>query len=204
MKLFNLLTPVILSLVVSQVANAEELHAGGLFVEPAVTYETGKVDVSYSSPLSDSSEDLKGFGLGLRIGGHVYESVFLAVDGRYSRPTYDSSALGDSATANAYNAGLTLGVQTPVAGLRVWGTYILTGSLDPEKINSVDVKFNDLKGYRIGAGLYIASFSVNLEYQDAKYDSTTVQELGPLSGNFDSITGRDKSYILSVSFPVSL
>ena len=142
--------------------------------------------------------------MGLRIGGHVYESVFLAVDGRYSRPTYDSSALGDSATANAYNAGLTLGVQTPVAGLRVWGTYILTGSLDPEKINSVDVKFNDLKGYRIGAGLYIASFSVNLEYQDAKYDSTTVQELGPLSGNFDSITGRDKSYILSVSFPVSL
>jgi hypothetical protein len=204
MKFITFFTPLAFILSLAQVSHADELKTGGLFVEPALTYQTGTIDVNFPSPLSDSKEDVKGFGLGLRLGGHVYESMFLALDGRYSRPTYDSSALGGSGSATAYNAGLTLGVQTPVAGLRVWGTYILTGNMDPEKIRGVDVKHNDLKGFRVGAGVYIASLSVNLEYQDAKYDSTTVEEAGPLSGNLDDLKGKDKSYILSVSFPVSL
>ncbi|MFM6928738.1 MAG: hypothetical protein ACKOX6_09745 [Bdellovibrio sp.] len=204
MKFIKFFTPLAFLLSIAQVSQADDLKTGGLFIEPALTYQTGTIDVNFPSPLSDSKEDVKGFGLGLRLGGHAYESLFVALDGRYSRPTYDSSALGGSGAATAYNAGLTLGVQTPVAGLRVWGTYILTGNMDPEKIRNVDVKLNDLKGFRVGAGLYIASLSLNLEYQDAKYDSTTVEEAGPLSGNLDGIDGKDKSYILSVSFPVSL
>jgi hypothetical protein len=182
----------------------DRLSKGGLFIEPSLTYQAGKTTVSYPAPLSDSDEDVKGFGLGLRLGFHVYESVFLAADARYAMPTYDSSALGDSAESTAYNAGVTLGVQTPLAGIRVWGTYILAGELNPKEINGFDVKFNDLKGYRVGAGIYVGIVSLNVEYQDAKYDSTTIEDAGGLSGNLDSVDGHDKSYIVSVSFPVSL
>ncbi|WP_413560695.1 hypothetical protein [Bdellovibrio sp. HCB209] len=184
--------------------SSSDIKPGGMFIEPMLTYQSGHVDVSYPAPFNNSEEDLKGFGLGLRFGAHVWESLFLGVDGRFSKPTYDSSALGDSGSADAYDAGVTLGVQTPLYGIRVWGTYILTGAVDPEKINNVDVKFSDLKGYRVGAGIYVKSVSLNLEYQDATYDKTTIQEAGPLSGNLDSVEGKNKSYILSVSFPVNL
>lgn len=179
-------------------------NPAGLFVEPAVTYQTGEMKVTYPAPFSDSTEKTNGFGLGLRVGMHVYDSLFIAADGRYARPTYDSSALGGSGSAEASNLGLTLGVQTPLAGVRVWGTYLLAGSLNPEEIRGVDVKFNNPKGYRVGAGLYIAAISLNLEYQDSKYDSVTVEKAGPITGTFDSVKGNDKSYILSVSFPIAL
>lgn len=187
----------------SSMASAE-IKDGGIYLEPAITYQTGDTTVTYPGPFSDSTEKVKGLGLGVRLGMHVHETIFLAVDGRYARPNYESSALNGSADADASNLGLTLGAQTPLAGIRVWGTYILTGNLNPQEISGVDVKFNDFKGYRVGGGLYIGSIGVNLEYQDAKYDSTTIEKAGPISGNLDSVKGSDKSYILSVSFPVSL
>ena len=204
MKLLSGLTFSLIVFACTSFASAEELSRAGLFVEPMITYQAGDVDVSYPAPFSDSKENLKGFGLGLRLGFHVYESIFLGLDGRYSKPDYDSSALGGKASADSWNGGVTLGAQTPVAGLRVWGTYILGGTLNPEEIGGVDVKFNDLKGYRIGAGIYIGVVSLNAEYQDAKYDSTTVEKAGPISGTTDDIDGHDKSWILSVSFPISI
>ena len=185
-------------------AFAQELSKGGLFVEPMITYQTGDTKVEYPAPFEDSEEHVKGFGLGARLGFHVWESVFLGVDARYSMPRYESSALDETADAKAYNGGITLGAQTPVAGLRVWGTYLLTGELDPEGIGQVDVKYKDLKGYRIGAGLYVGVVSGNLEYENSKYDTTEFEKLGPISGSTDDITGENKYYILSVSFPISL
>lgn len=182
----------------------DEVDGGGLFVEPAITYQWGDTNVSYPAPFSDSTESIKGYGLGLRLGGHVYDTVFLALDGRYARPRYDSSALGGEADASAYNAGLTLGAQTPLLGIRVWGTYIFTGELDPDEINGADVKFEDFRGYRVGAGIRFAFVSVNLEYQDGKYDKATLQNGGIFGGTSDDVDGRDKSYILSLSFPLSL
>lgn len=135
----------------------------------------------------------------------MLDTVFVALDGRYARLTYDSSALNGRADATASNLGLTAGVQTPFLGLRVWGTYIFNGELDPDSINNVDVKFNDFKGYRVGTGFYIAVVSINLEYQHGHYDSTTVQNAGGFSGgNTNDITANDNSYIFSVSFPLAL
>lgn len=203
MKFKNkLLTCIVMSTLLSASAKAES--SGGLFLEPALTYQTGEMKVTYPSPFSDSTEKTTGFGLGLRLGVHVHDIIFLAADGRFGRPTYESSALGGSGSAELSNLGLTLGAQTPFAGIRVWGTYLISGSLDPAEINNVDVKFNNPKGYRLGAGIYIAAFSINLEYQDSKYDSVTVEKAGPISGTFDNIKGTDKSTILSVSFPVAL
>jgi hypothetical protein len=92
-----------------------------------------------------------------------------------------------------------------VAGLRVWGTYIVDGMLDPEKISNVDAKFSKLMGYRVGAGFYVSKLSLNLEYQNAKYDKTTLQSLGPISANdVSSIKADNQTYILSVSFPIAI
>ncbi|NUN05203.1 MAG: outer membrane beta-barrel protein [Bdellovibrio sp.] len=181
------------------VASAD-LSKGGIFLEPSVTYTSGEMKTSYPI-FNDSTEKTTGLGLGLRLGAHVHESIFLGADVRYSMLSLDSSALNGKADANALNYGVTLGAQTPVAGLRVWGTYIIGGELDPKEINSVDAKFKEQTGYRVGVGFYVAVVSLNLEYQDTKFNK--LESESGITGTTDSITGEDKAWIASVSFPVS-
>ena len=183
----------------------DKVDKGGLFVEPFLTYERGEVVVDYPAPFSSSNEDVEGFGIGARFGFHVHEIIFLALDARYSMPSYDSSMLGGDSNSKSYNLGATIGVQTPVAGLRVWGTYIAAGELDPESISNVDIKFSNLQGYRIGAGIYVSKISLNLEYQNAEYDKSTVQSIGPITGgDLGNIDAELETWIVSVSFPIAL
>lgn len=184
-----------------------EIHAGGLFLEPALTYQNGTLKLRYPAPLSaESNENIKGYGLGARIGGHFADILFAAADVRYSQPDYESSALGGgTAKSQAVNYGATLGLQTPFFGIRVWNTFILDGFLNPEKLNSVDVEYKGFNGYRIGGGVYIAVISLNLEYEEAKYKSTNVQSAGPFApGTLDDVNGTEKSLIFSLSFPLAL
>ncbi len=162
------------------------------------------MNINYPSPFSDSDETIEGLGLGLRIGGHVADMFFVAFDGRYSKPSYTSSAVNGKADAIHTNYGATVGAQTPFLGLRVWGTYIIDGSLDPDRVNNVNVKFTKFKGYRIGAGLFFAIVSINYEYQEAKYGKASLEEIGPFSnvGVLDTVDATDKRHIVSVSFPL--
>ena len=131
-----------------------EILGGGLFLEPALTYQNGTLKVQYPSPfLSDSNENINGYGLGIRAGGHFADILFLALDIRYSQPNYESTALNKSAKAQALNYGPTFGLQTPFFGIRLWNTFILDGSLNPDSINSVDVEYKGFNGYRIGGFL---------------------------------------------------
>ena len=198
MKLISIL----LSLGFISTANA--ISAGGLFVEPAVTYETGTTDVNYPSPLSNSSGEMKGLGLGARLGFHVSEVLFLGVDARYSKPDFKDSSVSYDSESSAYNWGPVIGMQMPIVGLRIWGSYILGGELDPEKSGSFDVKFTKGTGYRVGAGFRIAAVSLNLEYQQLNYDSATLQQLGPFSSTseFDGVDLESQLWIASVSFPL--
>ena len=178
---------------------------GGLFIEPAVTYESGTLKLTYPAPFSSSSETVRGLGIGARIGVHFYDVLFAALDLRYSKPRYESAALSDSADANAYNGGVTVGMQTPLAGLRLWGTYIADGMLDPDVIRGVDLKYTGFNGYRVGGGFYIAMVSVNLEYQEAKYKSNSATLGGFFApGSLDNVYGTQTGYIVSVSFPFAL
>lgn len=180
-------------------------QAAGLFVEPLVSYENGNSSIDYPSPFSNSSGSIDGFGIGARLGVEFGGVIFLGADGRYMKPRFKDSTNNIDVDSTGYNYGVVLGVQTPVIGLRVWGTYILGGQLDPEEGNSVDLKFTDAKGYRVGAGFRLAIVSLNVEYQDLKYDTTTLQQLGPFSGNAaDNISLTDKAWIFSVSFPFSI
>jgi hypothetical protein len=94
----------------------------------------------------------------------------------------------------------------PEIGLRVWATAILGGELDPEKSGSFDVSFKKAKGFRVGTGFRLSIVSLNLEYQQLKYDETILEELGPFSSNsaLSNVTLENKTWIASVSFPLEL
>jgi opacity protein-like surface antigen len=180
-------------------------NKGGIFVEPMLTYEKGDADVDLPSPFGSTDSTIKGFGVGARVGIHVYESIFLGMDGRYSRPTYKNSDTDIDADATAYNFGPVVGIQMPTdLGIRLWAGYIMAAGMDPEKDQNIDLKFKDGTGYRIGAGIKLSSVSLNLEYQQISYDKTDVQSAGPFSGQTNSITQDSNSYVFSVSFPISL
>jgi hypothetical protein len=179
--------------------------ASGLFIEPGVTYERGDGDLDFPAPFGGTSADVNGFGAMARLGFHISDAFFIAADGRYSRPTLENDDYDTEATA--YNYGAVAGIQMPtLLGLRVWGSYIFGGELDPEKDDDLDVRFEDASGYRLGAGLRFGIVSVNLEYQQLEYDKAKLQSVGPFNPGetFDDVDAKNDSYILSVSFPISL
>jgi hypothetical protein len=187
-------------------ARAEE-NKGGFFLEPSVTYEQGDGNIDFSSSiLKDSDSDINGFGAGIRLGFHVYESLFVGVDGRYAIPNFKDSSLDQDIKATTYNYGPVIGVQMPTSlAIRLWGTYIMGSELDPDKDQGVDEKFTDGQGYRLGGGVKLGFVSLNLEYQYIKYDNTTIQDAGPInSADLNKVRLANQSWILSVSFPVSL
>lgn len=186
-------------------ASAENL-VGGLFLEPGVTYELGKTSVAYPSPFSNSTGESKGFGLAARLGMHAQEIVFLGLDARYAMPQFTDSSVSYDAAAVSTNFGPVLGVQMPIVGLRLWGSYIMAGTLDPEQSGNIDVKFTNASGYRIGAGMRVALVSLNLEYQQLKYGETHLEKLGPFSSSsaFDNVRLENQTWLASVTFPLEL
>ena len=201
MKIFS----AVLLMIFSTVVFAE--NKGGLFIEPMLTYENGEGDVNFPDPINNSDTEIDGFGLGARLGFHVLESVFIGADGRYSLPRFKDSSLDQDVKSKAWNYGPVVGVQMPTTiDLRVWGSYIIDGSIDPEKDQDVDEKFSSANGYRIGAEIKLGITSINLEYQKLKYDKTEVDEVGTFPTGFSSgdIELENSSLILSVSFPISL
>jgi Outer membrane protein beta-barrel domain len=179
----------------------------GLFVEPMITYERGDGAVNYPSPLSKSDNDINGFGVGTRLGIHLYESFFLGVDGRYSMPTFKDSSLKQNTDAKAWNYGPVAGFQMPTSiGLRVWGGYIVDGEMNPDKDKNVDENFRKANGYRVGAGIKLGIASLNLEYQQLNYDKTTINQVGTFTTGqtFNKVQLDNNTWIVSVSFPLSL
>lgn len=180
-------------------------NEAGLFVEPMLTYERGKADLDLPTPFNSSDSTVNGFGLGLRLGLHVYESVFVGIDGRYSRPKYKNDDTRVDRLANSYNFGPIVGIQmpTPIAA-RVWGSYIMGGEMDVAQDGDVDYKFKKGEGYRIGGGIKLAAVSLNLEYQDIKYDETELSDASIFSGTTSNAQQTNQSVIFSVSFPISI
>lgn len=177
---------------------------GGLFVEPMVTYENGDGKIDYPNPFGNSDSDIKGWGVGTRLGFHIMDSIFVGADGRWSKPTFKDSSLDTKADAEAWNWGPTVGFQTPTDfGLRVWGTYIVQGELNPEKDNGVDPKFTQGSGYRVGAGVKVWMASLNVEWQKLTYDrSQASTNIANFSTNNADL--KTDSWIFSVSFPIGL
>lgn len=178
----------------------------GLFVEPAITYETSDASTNYPAPQGDSTGKADGLGFGARLGFHLADVVFIGIDGRYSMPEFEDADTSYSAKAVASNWGSVIGVQMPIVGLRVWGGYIWDGEMNPEASGGYDVKFTKATGYRLGAGLKLIAVSLNLEYQDLKYNNASLEQVGPFTPgtSFEDVDYKNKSWIVSVSFPLSI
>lgn len=205
MKNQFLKTFMIIGLSLSLNVHAQSKEEGGLFVEPMVTYELGKADINLPSPFGSSESSVDGFGLGIRLGLHMFESVFIGLDGRYSKPNYENSDTGVDSRADSYNYGPMIGFQMPTAfGLRVWAAYIADGEIDVERDGEVDFKFEDGEGYRIGAGIKLTLVSLNLEYQDIEYVQTQLSGAGVFDGTTNNVAHTNESVVFSVSFPFSL
>lgn len=185
--------------------SAASSFAVGLYVEPMLTYEgSSKTELDWPSPFQNSEGSVEGLGLGARVGMHAGDVILLAADLRYSKPQFKDSTNNMDVGADQFNYGVMAGVQTPVFGIRLWGTYVLGSELNPEEDNGVDAKFTEGKGFRVGAGVHLAMVSVNLEYQDLKYDKTTIENGGVFSGSELDYDLTNRSYILSVGFPFEL
>ena len=197
------LLPILAILICAPAIAAE--NKGGLFIEPMLTYETGTSEVDFPAPVNSSDSNVDGFGVGARLGFHIFESMFVGLDGRYSLLTYKNDDTDIDTDASAYNFGPVVGFQTPTdLGIRVWASYIMDGQIDPDKDQGVDLKFKDGSGYRVGAGIKLSSVSLNLEYQQMHYDKTELQNAGIFSGSTNNVDADNSSYILSVSFPITL
>ncbi len=184
-----------------------DVDKGGLFIEPILTYEKGNGEIDFPSPINSSNTDVDGFGVGARVGFHVYESIFLGADGRYSMPQFKDTSLNQDVKAKAWNYGPIVGLQMPTTlAIRVWGGYIMDGQLDPEKDQNVDEVFKKAHGYRVGAGIKLGIVSLNVEYQDLAYDKTEITEVGVFTPGYktNDIELKNHSWIFSASFPIAL
>jgi len=186
--------------------NAQAANEGGLFVEPSISYELSDAELKYPSPFNSTEGSLDGFGIGARVGFHIYESVFIAADGKYTFAKLKDSENDYNADAEYFSLAPVVGFQVPNVGLRVWGGYVLASQVDPDRDQGLDLKFKEGTGFKVGAGFRIKSVSINLDYQDLTYDKTKIESLGSFNTNTnsDDIELNNKSYIVSLSFPIEL
>ena len=184
------------------------ISPGGFYMEPMllVTRADSSVNTSKLPMINDDTTGSEqGYGLGLRLGGHVSEILLVGVDARYAKTQMQDSSYG-SANAQSYNVAPVIGLQTPLFGIRLLAGYVAAGENDPEAgSRGLDLKFKDANGWRVGAGLHVASLSVNLEYQDLKYNTTDVESFGSLNVNTTSdIDVTNRGYALTIGFPIEL
>lgn len=204
MKKFILLSSMLMAF--SSISFSQD-GGGGLFVEPMVTFERGRGDINFPSPISSAETELDGFGVGVRFGGHIYDTIFLAADGRYSMPNFKDNKINQDADTKAWNVGPVVGIQMPTPiGLRLWGGWIVAGGVDVDKSQNVKENFKSGQGYRIGAGMKVLLVSVNLEFQKITYDNTVLEEVGVFNPNttYNDVEFTNESMVLSVSFPLAL
>lgn len=198
---------------VSTTSNEGSSHVrsdGGFFMEPMLltSQEDASIKTSQLPLISDdTSGTSSGFGVGLRLGGHISEVVLLGVDARYSQMQLKDSFY-ERANAAVYNIAPVVGLQTPYFGVRLLAGYVVAGENNPGAgIQGLDLKFTEATGWRVGAGIHVAAVSLNLEYQDLTYNSTKIESYGSLNRNgsgASSVDANNRGYTVSLSFPVEL
>lgn len=180
----------------------------GVAIEPMLIFGRDDATIKTSQlPViqDDTSATSENFGAGLKLGMHVGQIVTLGADGRYSRNKLSDSAYGN-ASGDKWTLGPYVGAQMPVAGLRLFGTWVLAGDFDPEAGNQgFNVRFKDPQGYRVGAGFHVGPVSLNLEYESLKFNKTKVQSFGLVNGTANSeVDFESGGWLASVSFPLEL
>ncbi|MBN8538099.1 MAG: hypothetical protein J0M15_13680 [Deltaproteobacteria bacterium] len=192
----------------SNALNARTLSRGGFYIEPMIltTQEETSIKTSQLPFITnDTTGTSRGYGVGLRFGGHFNEMVLLGIDARYSKIQANDSFY-QQADSKAYDIAPMITIQTPYYGVRLLAGYVIVGENDPNAgYRDLDLKFKEASGLRVGAGVFVSSVGINLEYQDISYNSTEIQSLGSYSLNkVSAVDAKNRGYALSLSFPVEL
>lgn len=186
----------------------KRLSKGGVFFEPMLmaTQADSSIKTSQLPAVTGNADgDSRGYGIGLRLGGHVSEILLLGVDARYLKMELENS-IYNKTESDVYNIAPVIGLQTPYFGIRLLAGYVVAGENNPNSGNQgVDLKFKDARGLRYGAGIYVGAVSINLEYEDLTYNNTEIESFGTLASNREtSVDATSKGYTLSLSFPVEM
>jgi Outer membrane protein beta-barrel domain len=171
-----------------------------LFFEPGITYQSHETTVDWGGLLGNSTGKNIGTGINLRLGTHLSDIVFVGLDGRYALTQFEDSAGNTNSDAKNMDLAPFVGVQMPIVGLRLWASYVAWGEIDPDSESGFDAQLAKANGLRLGVGFHIAMVSLNLEYQDLKYDDVTV---GTPLGSFTASDATAKGLTAGVSFPLS-
>ena len=186
----------------SGVAQAEA--TGGFYLEPGVTYQYSNTKTTYPI-VSDSTGHTNGFGVLGRAGFHINEMFFVAVDARYGIPQYKDSAFNSTVTAKTWQVGPVVGVQMPDIGLRAWVQYVALGAMDVDQLsNGLKYRMENPTGFQVGVGFRVSMVSLNLEYQNTRYNNANIQNLGSAGAGLTSVKMTNDALIASVSFPLEL
>jgi hypothetical protein len=172
----------------------------GLFVEPGLSYQNVASNIDYGTGMTNSSAVNRGFGLLARGGVHVIERFFIAADARYAFLCYEDNTNNYSANASSWDIAPVVGWQMMDWGARLFVGYVLGGALDPESANNNNVKFENPNGWRIGAGIKLHEFSVNIEWQRLHYGSASMTRSG--ASTLEGLNYNAEGLIASFTFPI--
>jgi hypothetical protein len=79
---------------------------------------------------NDTTGTSRGYGVGLRFGGHFNEMVLLGIDARYSKIQANDSFY-QQAYSKAYDIAPMITIQSPYYGVRLLAGYVIVGENDP-------------------------------------------------------------------------
>jgi len=198
MKMFKIMAGAIISLAGFQVAADT-----GLYLEPGVSYQELAGNIDYPAGNQKGSQaTANGFGIILKGGVHVYEQFFVAADARYGLLRFNDNSNEYRVNASSWDIAPVIGYQMPGIGMRIFAGYVLAGNLDPSSgSHDQDFKLTDPQGWRVGAGLKVQMVSVNIEWQQLRYQTTKWEgQSSPLKQG--DIRYNPQGIIASVTFPL--
>ncbi len=171
---------------------SEKANAGFL-VEPYLgTY----LSSTYEGD-SNAEGDLTGTAVGARVGFQNL-GLMLGLDGRRHTWTSDPDDGTDGSELSGTSLGLFVGYDFPIL-LRVWAEYIFSNTLD--ETDGDEDEYYEGGGTLFGLGYKVLPFvSVNLEMGTF---TTSKAKDGTTGTEFD-FDLENKTYLLSVSFPISI
>lgn len=181
-KSFLLLMAMVSLFYYSEKANA------GLLLEPFAGME-----VSSTGDANGTDVDITGSAVGARLGFQNLGFMF-GLDAR--RNSWNLEADSSDGDFTFTQLGLFVGYDFPIM-LRVWGNYVFSLNGEDEGKN----KYTEGSGLVLGLGYKVIPFvSVNFEMSNTK----TTKYKSDTSGNEGDLDYKYSSYLLSVSFPLSL
>ncbi len=155
-----------------------------------------QINSTYDDTTASDKGDVTGTAVGARVGFQNL-GFMLGLDYRKSSLKFVSDAAGNADSDFTFTTtGFFVGYDFPMM-LRVWGTYVFGHNGDDD---DSDLKTFEGSGTVIGIGYKVIPF-VSLNLEIGNYQNDKVKSAAGVESDYDSAT---TSYLLSVSFPISI